>query len=243
MKVGVFDSGIGGLTILKALIEKHPNNEYIYFGDTLNLPYGNKTYDELLSFSKKIIDFLIKEKVEAIVVACGTLSSTVMPELKKTYDIPLFDIITPVVESIQKTNIKTCLLLGTEATINTRRFQHKLENANLEVFPVSCPEFVPIIEGKSDTPLNAAIGEYLFDYKEKKIDCIIPGCTHYIIISEELSEYVGATCLDLASIIASKINFEYGIAGIDIYFSKVTPELLNNVTTILGNVEMKEISI
>ena len=104
MKIGVFDSGIGGLTILKALTEVSPNNEYIYFGDTLNLPYGEKRVDELKQLSNKIIEFLISHEVDAIVIACGTLSSTIYDSVKSKYDVKIYDIINPIIKSIQKTN-------------------------------------------------------------------------------------------------------------------------------------------
>ena len=90
MKIGVFDSGIGGLTILKALTEVSPNNEYIYFGDTLNLPYGEKRVDELKQLSNKIIEFLISHEVDAIVIACGTLSSTIYDSVKSKYDVKIY---------------------------------------------------------------------------------------------------------------------------------------------------------
>jgi glutamate racemase len=91
MKIGVFDSGIGGLTVLKALTEVSPNNEYIYFGDTLNLPYGEKKVDELKQSSNKIIEFLISHEVDAIVIACGTLSSTIYDSVKSKYDVKIYD--------------------------------------------------------------------------------------------------------------------------------------------------------
>ena len=119
MRIGVFDSGVGGLTVLKALTEVSPNNEYIYFGDSLHLPYGEKKIDDLLKYTKNIIEFLKSQDVEAIVIACGTLSSTVYDYVKNKYDVKIYDIITPIVKSIQKTNLKKVLLLGTEKTIQT----------------------------------------------------------------------------------------------------------------------------
>ena len=86
MRIGVFDSGLGGLTVLKSLSSKYPNNEYIYFGDTLNMPYGNKTREKLYELSSKIVEFLIKQKVDLIVIACGTISSNNYQELKKNYN-------------------------------------------------------------------------------------------------------------------------------------------------------------
>src|SRR5574344_1025860 len=98
MRVGIFDSGLGGLTILKKLIDEKPNNEYIYYGDTMNLPYGNKSMEELLSISDSIIKFLINEKVDIILIACGTISSSIYDNIKDNYNIKIVDIIIPIVE-------------------------------------------------------------------------------------------------------------------------------------------------
>ena len=97
MKIGVFDSGIGGLTVLNKLIEKYPNNEYTYYGDIKNIPYGDKSIEELKELSSKIIDFLIEKKVDLIVIACGTISSNLSNYLKQKYSIKIIDIISPVI--------------------------------------------------------------------------------------------------------------------------------------------------
>ena len=114
MRVGVFDSGIGGLTILKSLLENHPNNEYIYFGDTLNIPYGEKTNDQLKDLSDKIIRFLISKKVDMIVIACGTISSSIYDEIKNKYDVPIYDIINPITNQLKKLKIKKAFLVFQE---------------------------------------------------------------------------------------------------------------------------------
>ena len=95
MRVGLFDSGIGGLTVLKTLKEKYPHNDYIYYGDTLNIPYGNKSKEELLKLSKNNIEFLLNKKVDIIIIACGTISSIFINELIKLYNIPIYSIINP----------------------------------------------------------------------------------------------------------------------------------------------------
>ena len=98
MRVGIFDSGIGGLTVLKTFIDKYPNNEYIYYGDTFNLPYGNKTKKELLKLSDKDVSFLINKNIDIIIIACGTVSSNCLDYLKDKYNIPIYDIISPTLE-------------------------------------------------------------------------------------------------------------------------------------------------
>ena len=118
LKIGVFDSGIGGLTVLKALINKHPNNHYIYYGDTKNLPYGNKNEEELLVLSSKIIDYFITRKVDLIVIACGTVSSKIYKKLKEKYHLPIIDIIRPTIKYLKEKD-ERFLVLATINTINT----------------------------------------------------------------------------------------------------------------------------
>ena len=104
MRVGVFDSGIGGLTVLKKIYKHYPNNEYIYFGDTLNLPYGNKTKEELNNLSSLEIEFLLSKKVDMIIIACGTVSSNCIDYLKNKYNIPIYDIISPTISYLNNSD-------------------------------------------------------------------------------------------------------------------------------------------
>ncbi len=106
MRIGVFDSGVGGLTVLNTLVRKYPNNEYIYYGDTKNMPYGTKSLKELEEFSDKIIKFLLSKNVDIIVIACGTVSSNLYAQLKEKYDIPIFDIITPTINYLNSKDYK-----------------------------------------------------------------------------------------------------------------------------------------
>ena len=111
MRVGVFDSGIGGLTVLKTLIDKYPKNDYIYYGDTLNLPYGSKTKEELLELSKNDVEFLLSKNVDIIIIACGTVSSNCLTYLKDNYSIPIYDIISPTIKYLNKLNINNLYVL------------------------------------------------------------------------------------------------------------------------------------
>ena len=145
MKIGVFDSGIGGLTVLKKLIDKYPNNEYIYFGDIKNNPYGNKSIEKLEELSSNIIDFLISKKVDMIVIACGTVSSNVGSLLKNKYNIEIIDIISPVVEYINNSYYIKIGVIATQATVNSNAFN----NIDKDVKLVACKQFVPIIENNN----------------------------------------------------------------------------------------------
>ena len=185
MKIGVFDSGIGGLTVLKRLIDKYPNNEYIYYGDTMNIPYGDKTIDELKVLSSNIIDFLIKKEVDLIVIACGTISSNLSTYLKEKYDIKIIDIISPVINYLNNSNYEKIGVIATQATINSKVFSN---NINKEVIEKACPKFVPLIESNNLNELNNCFNIYLDDLK--RCDLIVLGCTHYPIIKAEISKYL-----------------------------------------------------
>lgn len=243
MRVGVFDSGIGGLTILKALLENHPNNEYIYFGDTLNIPYGEKTNSQLKELSDKIIKFLISKKVDMIVIACGTISSSIYDEIKNKYDVPIYDIINPITNELKKLKIKKALLIATDKTIESKKFEEKLKSTNIELYTQACPKFVPIIEHKSKDLLEIELGEYLYQYKNLGIEVVIPGCTHYPIISGEIGDYLNIDILDIGLIVAKSLDIKYSINDLKVYFSSVDDDLKEVVKDIIGECEIEEIKL
>ena len=185
MKIGLFDSGLGGLTVLKRLIEKYPNNEYVYFGDTKNNPYGNKTKEELLVLSTKIINFLTSKNVDLIIIACGTVSSNIYINLKDKYNIPIIDIITPTINYLNNSNYKKIGVLATQGTTNTKIFSN---NINKDVKEIACPNFVPLIENNDFSNLNNYIEVCLNELKDR--DIIVLGCTHYPIIKDRISNYL-----------------------------------------------------
>ena len=219
MRIGVFDSGVGGLTVLKNLIKKYPYHEYIYFGDTLNVPYGNKTLEELNLLADNCVSFLISKKVDLIIIACGTVSSNCISYLKKKYSIPILDIITPVATYLNKTNLKNIAVLATSNTINSHIFK-------------TTPDFVPLIESNNLSNISSIISSYLEPYKNK-IDAILLGCTHYPIITSYLSNYLGASIpiIDMSNY----LNIEYppGKYSITIYFSRLEESIITNTKRIL----------
>ena len=128
MKIGIFDSGIGGLTVLAELIKKYPNNKYYYFGDNINAPYGTKSKEELLKLSNKIINFLNKKEVDLIIVACGTISSNVFDKLPK--DTKIYDVISPTIDYINNSNYENIGLIGTNMTIKSKTFEKRINKKN-----------------------------------------------------------------------------------------------------------------
>ena len=170
MSIGIFDSGVGGLTVLKEVRNVLPNEKIIYLGDTARVPYGEKTKDLIVRYSKQIVEFLIEEKVDAIVVACNTATSLAL--------------------ALYTTKNNKIGVIGTKATINSQKYETEIKKRNheIEVYSKSCPLFVPAIEegivkGKL---INQMVQMYLDDFKDK-IDSLILGCTHYPLLKETIS--------------------------------------------------------
>ena len=230
MKVGIFDSGIGGLTVLKNLYKHHPNNEYIYFGDTLNLPYGNKTKEELQKLASQDVEFLLSKKVDIIIIACGTVSSNCISCLNDKYNIPIYDIISPTINYLNNSNYNNIGIIATNATIDSHIFT---DNLNKLVYEIKTPDFVPIIENNKYDELDNAINSYLHEYKDK-IDLLVLGCTHYPIIKDNLNKYFNnkIDLLDMSELLLDKLTDSTN-SSITIYFSKLNDIIINNTKKIL----------
>lgn len=189
MKIGIFDSGVGGLTVLKSIYDKYPNNEYVYIGDNKNSPYGDKTKEELFTYASRIIDYFISLDIKLIVIACNTICSNVLNELKEKYkSITLIGVIDSTVNSFIKKNKKKVLVIATTKTIMSNIYEKKIKGVdkNIEVYSLKTPLLVPLIEsGKS---VKEVLDEYLKPYKD--IDSIILGCTHYKIIEKDIDKDV-----------------------------------------------------
>lgn len=233
MRIGVIDSGIGGLTVLKELIKKYPHNEYIYYGDTLNNPYGNKNKYELFTLSSKLINYLTKQKVDIIILACGTLSANVYEELQATTNIKLYSILDPVIEYINNHNEKIGII-ATEMTIKSGLF-------NQVSYQKSCPMFVPLIEKRQFNEINTYINKYLADCH---VNTLIMGCTHYPLIEDYLNKYFNnqVKLLNMGSLLELHITSN-STPSIKINFSMLTEEILLNTKKILVgiNYQIKEV--
>ena len=235
MRVGVFDSGMGGLTVLKSLINKYPNNHYIYFGDTLNLPYGNKSIDELKKLASKIIEFLIEKKVDIIVIACGTISSNCYQYLKEKYDIPIYDILTPTLEYLKENKLANTCVIATSNTIKSGIFNE------LTDIQIECPLFVPLIEsGKINSDeMNDALNEYL---NNKKVDNLIFGCTHYPLLKDKIEEYLGnINYINMGDILANKLKLDDEYYELELYFSSLNDNIRRICVRLFDDYEMKEV--
>lgn len=214
--IGIFDSGIGGLTVANAISELLPNESLIYFGDTAHLPYGDKSEDLIKIFSQNIAEFLIQEKnCKAVVIACNTASAAAYEYLRDFYkgDIPIINVIDPIIEAIVNDNqIKKVGLIATQTTINSGVYQEKLKRRKPEVSikVLATPLLVPMIEEgfANDNISQAVIENYLKNPIFEDIDALILGCTHYILIKEEINLFFKnkVKLFDSTDILADKLK-------------------------------------
>lgn len=230
MRVGLFDSGLGGLTVLKNLYKHYPNNEYIYYGDTLNLPYGSKSIDELKKLASQDIEFLIDKQVDIIIIACGTVSSNCLDYLKNKYNIPIYDIISPTINYLNNSNYSNIGVIATERTIDSNIFKN---NLNKTVYQIKTPKLVPLIENNNLSELNNILDEYLKEYKNT-IDILVLGCTHYPIIKNNINKYFNNNIklLDMSEPLLPLLK-EDNISSINIYFSKSNEVTIKETKKIL----------
>ena len=225
MRVGLCDSGLGGLTVLKELRKKYPKNDYIYIGDNKNIPYGNKSLDELINLGQNLIDFLEKKNVDLIIIACGTLSSNVIPFLKTNTKIT--DVVRPTIKYINENIKKKVTVFATDATIKSHIFRDNLKYGCTEV---ACPLFVPMIEN-DDIDVSKIVSMVPND------DIIVLGCTHFPLIEK----YLNNKTINMGKII--ELDENRGTSRLDIYFTDINPKLEKNVKKIIdGDVKYARIT-
>lgn len=199
-KIGVFDSGIGGLTILDELKKILPNEEYIYYADTANNPYGEKSDEELLTITKKISAYLISEKCKIIVIACNTATTKCMQKLRKIYPNVIFVGTVPAIKMASDNNFKKTLVMATPATIQSLRTKELIRDFkrdDQEIFLLSCKGLADNIESGNTKKIENLLEEIFYEYKNMEIDSIVLGCTHYPLIKDKIQNYFkDATILD-----------------------------------------------
>ena len=194
--IGVFDSGVGGLTVAREIMRQIPNERIVYFGDTARAPYGSKSKDNIIKFSRQIIRFLQTENVKAIVIACNTASALALDEMQQEFDLPILGVVKPGAKvAVETTANKRIGLIGTEANIRSGVYTRYIKSLDDEakVFEKACPLFVPLVEEgwlHDDITLQVA-SRYLEELKEKDIDTLIMGCTHYPLIRSTIRKVMG----------------------------------------------------
>ncbi|MBU3877633.1 glutamate racemase [Faecalicatena sp. AGMB00832] len=194
--IGVFDSGVGGLTVVREMIRQLPNENIVYFGDTARVPYGSKSQKTIIRFSEQIIRFLKKKQVKAIVIACNTASALALDAVRDEFDVPILGVVIPgaraAVEATQNYKVG---VVGTDATVQSGMYTKVIRgmNPDITVIEKACPLFVPLVEEgfKEHQVTREIIDYYLDSMKKTDIDAMILGCTHYPLLRSKIRAYMG----------------------------------------------------
>lgn len=226
--IGVFDSGIGGLTVVKRLFSTLPKESIVYFGDTARVPYGSKSNQTVVEYSIQDTNFLLSKNVKAVVVACNTASSIAIEELRKRFDVPVIGMIEPGASmAVNQTRNKKIGVIGTRATIGNKAYSNAIKKIDneIEVFEKACPLFVPLAEeGWTNHRATIEIAEeYLRELRNQEIDTLVLGCTHYPILSDVIQEVIGDDVKLIDSGVASSENVRNEIARIGLETNSAVP--------------------
>jgi glutamate racemase len=232
--VALFDSGVGGLTVLKALKERARGTSFLYLGDTARVPYGTKSPQTDERYTREALHFLLQFPIKAVVIACNTASALALPRLLSEYPgIPLFGVVEPLVRSALKvTRTRNIAVLATEATIRSRAYEHALcrRDPELKIYSYPCPLFVPLVEeGLLEGKVTeVVIAHYLEPLRSAPIDTVLLGCTHYPLLRPALQKFFGAGIhlLDSALSLAEEMedHLEKEGEGETLYFTTDDPE-------------------
>ena len=217
--IGVFDSGIGGLTVVKKMLSMLPNEKIIYFGDTARVPYGSKSNSTIIEYANQDAKFLYDKNVKLIIVACNTASSVALDNLREQFDIPIIGMIEPGSKyALSKTKNGKIGVIGTHSTINNEAYSRKLKQlkGDVEVFEKACTLFVPLAEeGWTDHKATELIAEeYLEELINKEIDTLVLGCTHYPVLTEIIQKIMGPEVTLVDSGTAAALEVETYLSGI-----------------------------
>ncbi|MFH1235480.1 MAG: glutamate racemase [Parcubacteria group bacterium] len=251
--IGIFDSGVGGLTVVKELFKQMPGYSSVYFGDTARTPYGNKSPELVSAYAVENVRFLLEKGAKIIIVACNTASAVAMDALKKTFpNIPIFEVITPAVKhALSITQTKRIGVIGTSATISSRIYERLIHDgaADAVVIPKACPLFVPLVEENwlKHAETKMIMRKYLMPVKMKMIDTLILGCTHYPLLRPMIEQKMGKrvhivdpaheTIRTVQKYLTDNLSVEAALSkNTDraFYFSDVTPKVKDIATRWLG---------
>ncbi len=245
--IGVFDSGLGGLSAVKEFLHVLPNEKIIYFGDTGRVPYGTRSRSTIKKYAFQDAAFLLKNNVKMIVAACGTVSSVAGKELEESLPVPYTGVVNPTAFSAaKKTKNGKIGIIGTCATISSHSYKQRLQklNPDFEVFEQACPLFVPLVENgiidRNDKITQLTVERYLSELKSNGIDTLILGCTHYPLLKDAVSDFMGdgvtlvdsgcETALYAAKILKEQnlLNDDEGVKSPEFYVSD-TPDGFESV--------------
>jgi len=194
--IGVFDSGVGGLSVVRQILKQLPDESIVYFGDTARVPYGPRPSAEIIAFGDQILSFLLRFDVKVVVAACNTSTSVSLPVLRRKYHLPLLGVVEPGVRAaLQVTGNRRIGVLATAATVNSGSYNRGFQayDPGVTVFAQACPQFVPLVEsGKIDGPeIRAVVRQYLQPLQDAGVDTIVLGCTHYPFLAPVIRELAG----------------------------------------------------
>ena len=194
--IGIFDSGIGGLTVVKTIMEQLPGYDIIYFGDTARTPYGTKSPDTVVGYALENTDFLLGMGAKVIVIACNTASSVATERVTERFSVPIFEVISPAAAlAVERSKAFKIGVIGTRATVKSGVYEAKIKAIRPEtrVYSVACPLLVPLVEeGWLKKPETAMIvKKYLHPLKVRQIDTLILGCTHYPLLKDKIQRKIG----------------------------------------------------
>ncbi|MDD3710989.1 MAG: glutamate racemase [Patescibacteria group bacterium] len=204
--IGVFDSGLGGLTVLRHFLVDYPQYDYIYLGDNANVPYGNKSPEIIYNYSQRAVDFLYSKGCKLIIIACNSASAQALRRLQQEYlpkkypDLKVLGVVRPIAEKIAKNkNIKKIGIIGTKATINSDVYREEILQlrSDIKIFQIATPLLVPLIEEAwSKKPESKIIlKKYLRELKMKQVQSLVLACTHYPFLLKEIKRIMGKRCL------------------------------------------------
>jgi glutamate racemase len=243
--IGVFDSGVGGLTVLKALRHAMPRRDFLYLGDTARVPYGRKPPDMVREFAREIAGFLANRGAEAIVVACNTATAVALPDLQREFPLPIWGVIEPGVEAaVRATRSGHVGVIGTRGTIRSAAYQRRLEARGLTVWARECPLFVHLVEENlADSPEAELLARHYLCC-HPGIDTLILGCTHYPVLAPMLAKVLGpdirlvsSAAVTAESVLATLGEDPPGRAGHITHFVTGDPLAYEHTAGVIGGVD------
>ena len=248
--IGVFDSGMGGLTTVRELERRLPHEDIIYFGDTGRVPYGSRSPETILRYARQDVAFLRTFDLKAIVIACGTVSSIALDEISKECPVPVIGVVEPAVKAAaEATKNEKVGLIGTQSTIASGSYERILRKIlpGTEVTARACPLFVPLVENgrfrRGDALVDMVVAEYLEPFKEAGVDTLVLGCTHYPLLAEAIGGYLGpevslvssgAACVETVHRVLADNGLETDAPGVGTrrYFASDSPESFEALASI-----------
>ncbi|MDP8201106.1 MAG: glutamate racemase [Candidatus Tenebribacter burtonii] len=251
--IGIFDSGVGGLTVFKEIRKRFPFEDIIYFGDTARVPYGSKSRKTVIEYSIQNARFLIQQGAKIIVVACNTSSATALTQLQKLLPVPVLGVIEPGALSAVKTSSnKRIGVIGTEGTIRSQAYSSAISklDKDCDVFSKACPLFVPLAEEgwESHEVTQLTIKEYLTSFLKHGIDTLVLGCTHYPILKTSIQKFVGnkITLVDSSEAVTDKLNEilpnrENKVTGQDWFYVSDNEEKFNLIASKILNMKIDKL--